>query len=72
MHAIRVSWRTRAENYAENGGIDTMPSASTRAVHVPATNKETALVTDVRAARHEEPAESQRKSTDRPSPRRVP
>jgi hypothetical protein len=35
------------------GGIDTMPSASTRPVHVAATNKETALLTDVRAARHE-------------------
>jgi hypothetical protein len=35
------------------GGIDTMPGASTRPVHVPATNKETALLTDVRAARHE-------------------
>lgn len=35
------------------GGIDTMPNASMRPVHVPATNKETALLTDVRAARHE-------------------
>ena len=34
-------------------GIDTMAGASTRPVHVPATNKETALLTDVRAARHE-------------------
>jgi hypothetical protein len=35
------------------GGIDTMPGASTRPVHVLATNNETALLTDVRAARHE-------------------
>jgi hypothetical protein len=35
------------------GGIDTMPGASTRPVHVPATNATTALLTDVRAARHE-------------------
>lgn len=35
------------------GGIDTMPDASTHPVHVPATNKQTALLTDVRAARHE-------------------
>ncbi|MGZ6662946.1 MAG: AMIN-like domain-containing (lipo)protein [Solirubrobacteraceae bacterium] len=35
------------------GGIDTMPGASTRPVHVPATNQATALLTDVRAARHE-------------------
>ena len=35
------------------GGIDTMPSASTDPVHVRATNKQTALLTDVRAARHE-------------------
>lgn len=34
-------------------GIDTMPGASTRPVHVPATNAQTALLTDVRAARHE-------------------
>jgi hypothetical protein len=35
------------------GGIDTMSGASTRPVRVPATNNETALLTDVRAARHE-------------------
>lgn len=35
------------------GGIDTMPGASTRPIHVPATNKQIALLTDVRAARHE-------------------
>ncbi len=35
------------------GGIDTMPGASTRPIHVPATNQQTALLTDVRAARHE-------------------
>lgn len=35
------------------GGIDTMPGASTDPVHVRATNKQTALLTDVRAARHE-------------------
>lgn len=35
------------------GGIDTMPGAATRPVHVPATNQKTALLTDVRAARHE-------------------
>ena len=35
------------------GGIDTMPGASTRPVHVRATNKRVALLTDVRAARHE-------------------
>lgn len=35
------------------GGIDTMPGASTRPVHVAATNQQTALLTDVRAARHE-------------------
>jgi hypothetical protein len=35
------------------GGIDTMSGASTRPVHVAATNDETALLTDVRAARHE-------------------
>ena len=34
-------------------GVDTMPGASTRPVHAPATNKTTALLTDVRAARHE-------------------
>jgi hypothetical protein len=36
-----------------SAGIDTMPGASTRAVVVPAANKATALLTDVRAARHE-------------------
>lgn len=35
------------------GGIDTMPGASTHPVHVPATNRQTALLTAVRAARHE-------------------
>ena len=35
------------------GGIDTMPGAGTRPVHTPATNQATALLTDVRAARHE-------------------
>jgi hypothetical protein len=35
------------------GGIDTMPGASSHPVRVAATNKETALLTDVRAARHE-------------------
>ena len=35
------------------GGIDTMPGAGTRPVHAPATNRRTALLTDVRAARHE-------------------
>jgi hypothetical protein len=35
------------------GGIDTMAGASTRPVHAPATNQQTALLTDVRAARHE-------------------
>jgi len=35
------------------GGIDTLAGASTRPVHVPATNEQTALLTDVRAARHE-------------------
>jgi hypothetical protein len=35
------------------GGIDTLSGASTRPVHVPATNRKTALLTDVRAARHE-------------------
>jgi hypothetical protein len=35
------------------GGIDTMPGASTEPVHVPAANQETALLIDVRAARHE-------------------
>lgn len=35
------------------GGIDTMSGASTRPVHVAATNEQTALLTDVRAARHE-------------------
>jgi hypothetical protein len=34
-------------------GIDTMPGANTRPVHVPATNRPVALLTDVRAARHE-------------------
>ena len=34
-------------------GIDTMPGASTNPVHEPATNTQTALLTDVRAARHE-------------------
>jgi hypothetical protein len=34
-------------------GIDTMPDASTDPVHVAATNRRTALLTDVRAARHE-------------------
>jgi hypothetical protein len=34
-------------------GIDPMRGASTRPVHARATNKETALLTDVRAARHE-------------------
>jgi hypothetical protein len=38
---------------APQGGIDTMPGASTSPIHVAATNKETALLTDVRAARHE-------------------
>ena len=38
---------------APEGGIDTMAGASTRAVRVPATNKRTALLTKVRAARHE-------------------
>ena len=35
------------------GGIDTMPGASTNPVRVRATNTETALLTGVRAARHE-------------------
>ncbi|HEU4703612.1 MAG TPA: hypothetical protein VFS37_14110 [Conexibacter sp.] len=35
------------------GGIDPMADASTRPVHVPATEAETALLTAVRAARHE-------------------
>jgi hypothetical protein len=35
------------------GGIDTMPGASTDPVHVSATNTDVALLTDVRAARHE-------------------
>jgi hypothetical protein len=34
-------------------GIDTMRGASTRPIRVAATNKQTALLTDVRAARHE-------------------
>jgi hypothetical protein len=34
-------------------GIDTMPGAGTRPVTVPARNTSTALLTDVRAARHE-------------------
>jgi hypothetical protein len=36
-----------------SAGIDTMRGASTRPMHAPATNKQTALLTDVRAARHE-------------------
>ena len=35
------------------GGIDTMPDASTRPVNVPATDKRAALLTAVRAGRHE-------------------
>lgn len=35
------------------GGIDTMPTAGTKPVNVKATNSATALLTDVRAARHE-------------------
>jgi hypothetical protein len=35
------------------GGIDTMAGASTRPVHVPASNERIALLVDVRAARHE-------------------
>ena len=35
------------------GGIDTMPDASTRPVNVPATDKRVALLTAVRAGRHE-------------------
>lgn len=35
------------------GGIDTMPGATTRPVHARAHAKETALLTDIRAARHE-------------------
>jgi hypothetical protein len=35
------------------GGIDTMPGAGTRPVHVRATNTRVALLTDVRAGRHE-------------------
>ena len=35
------------------GGIDTMAGASTRPVHVPATNRRVAPLTDVRAARPE-------------------
>jgi hypothetical protein len=38
---------------APEGGIDTMAGASTRPVRVRATDKTTALLTDVRAARHE-------------------
>lgn len=37
----------------QDGGIDTMPGASPNPVHVPAANDETALLTEVRAARHE-------------------
>ncbi|HEU4703369.1 MAG TPA: hypothetical protein VFS37_12880 [Conexibacter sp.] len=37
----------------QSGGIDTMAGASTRPVHAPASNRQTALLTDVRAARHE-------------------
>jgi hypothetical protein len=35
------------------GGVDTMPGAGTGPVHEPASSEETALLTDVRAARHE-------------------
>jgi hypothetical protein len=35
------------------GGIDTLPGAGTRPVHVRATNTRVALLTDVRAGRHE-------------------
>lgn len=38
---------------ATTGGIDPMDDASTRPVHVEATNRRTALLTDVRVARHE-------------------
>lgn len=38
---------------APPGGIDPMPGASTKPVHRPATNRRTALLTAVRAARHE-------------------
>ena len=44
---------TTAATATPEGGIDTMPGASTRPVHAPATNEPVALLTDVRAARHE-------------------
>ena len=42
-----------ATSSTPQGGIDTMAGAGTRPVHVTATNKQTALLTAVRAARHE-------------------
>jgi hypothetical protein len=44
---------TPATQATPQGGIDTMAGATTRPVHVPATNERTALLVDVRAARHE-------------------
>lgn len=44
---------TTTTTTTQQGGIDTMPGASARPVHAAATDAETALLTDVRAARHE-------------------
>ena len=44
---------TTATPTTPQGGVETMSGASARPVHVPATNETTALLTDVRAARHE-------------------
>ena len=44
---------TTATQPTATTGIDTMPTASTNPVTVPAANKDTALLTAVRAARHE-------------------
>jgi hypothetical protein len=44
---------TRPAETQPQGGIDTLRGASTKAVVVRATNKQTALLTRVRAARHE-------------------
>jgi hypothetical protein len=48
-----VATPTSTATVTPPGGIDTMSGASTRPVHAPATNRRTALLTDVRAARHE-------------------
>lgn len=44
---------TTTSTTTASGGIDTMAGASTKPVVVKATNTQTALLTDVRAARHE-------------------